>query len=160
MSHHAHRFALALFASVIAASISCSTTPVQVAVQPLPEALRDSSGFPTRERLVIRDASTWSTMWPRIVGSRRPIPPVPEVDFISDAVVIAAMGTRNTGGYVIRVTDAQLRGDAATITVLEESPGAGCVVTTAETYPITVVLVPSFRGQATFVERTAQPACQ
>ncbi|TMQ03815.1 MAG: protease complex subunit PrcB family protein [Deltaproteobacteria bacterium] len=160
--HLPHVFARTLVASALAASIGCSSSGVQVPVQPLAEAqsMRLSSGMTIHQRLVIRDASTWSMVWLQIVGSHRPIPPVPAVDFTTSTVLVAAMGVRPTGGYAIAIDEVELHADAAAIAVDEQSPGPGCVVTASETTPVAVVVVPSFRGEATFLEHMSQLTCR
>jgi hypothetical protein len=133
-----------------------------VQFQPLPEAqgMRYYSGIATRQRLVVGDAATWANVWEQIVGTLRPVPPVPAIDFPSKLVIVAAMGTRATGGYSIDVEDVSLMADDASISIKEESPGSGCIVTEALTAPVAVVVVPRFAGQASFLEHASQRACQ
>ena len=133
-------------------------------MQPLPEAdaMRFDSGIATRQRLVIRDQATWTTEWSQIVSIyvQQSVPPLPAVDFASNAVVVAAMGSRPTGGYAIEIDDVRMMGEDASISVNEQSPGNGCGVTAAFTFPLAVVLVPAFSGHATFVENTSEHSCQ
>lgn len=129
---------------------------------PLAEAdgLRYYSGMATRQRLVVGDAATWAGVWAQMVGHLRPAPDAPVVDFAGKLVIVAAMGTRNTGGYSIAVTDVRLVGNDASISVREESPGSGCGVTAALTAPVAVVVVPRFTGHARFLEQTSERACR
>jgi hypothetical protein len=131
-------------------------------VQPLAaaEPMRFDSGLTTRQRLVIRDAATWANVWQQIAGTRQPAPVVPVVDFANDLVIVAAMGTKSTGGYSIEVDDVHTIGGDASISVTEQSPGSGCAVTQAFTAPVAVVVVPRFSGQATFVEHASLHACR
>ena len=138
-----------------------------------------SSGMTTRQRLVIRDAATWSSVWQQITSPRQPLParagsgggvdsaeqPVPAapaVDFASQVVIVAAMGTKSSGGYAIDIDDVRIVDEAARITVTEQSPGNSnrCGVTMAQTEPVAVVAVTRFPGEATFLERTSQDACE
>jgi hypothetical protein len=132
-----------------------------VEIQPMNDALtaRFQSGFAGRARLVVHDDTTWAQLWPSIAGTTRPLPQVPEIDFADHAVVIAAMGPRTSGGYSIRIDDAATLYDNAWISVVEQSPGATCVVTDSPSSPVAVVLVPAFGGAARFVERTEQTIC-
>jgi len=133
-----------------------------VLVQPLPEAesLRFYSGITTQQRLVVRDSATWATLWQQIVAPYQPAPAVPSIDFAGNVVIVAAMGTRNTGGYSITVDDVHTLADDAWISITEQSPGSGCIVTDALTAPVAVVVVPRFAGRAMFLEHTSQTTCQ
>jgi PrcB C-terminal len=137
-------------------------------VQPLPGAqpIRYSGsydGMTTRQRLVVRDAATWTNVWQQSTGTSQyipPVPPVPPVDFASQVILIAAMGTKGSGGYSIAIDDVRVVDGNTRITVTERSPGNNCLVTMALTAPVAVVAVPSFPGEATFVERAVQHACE
>ena len=134
-------------------------TPVTVEPVADLQGVRYNSGISTRERTVVRTRATWEALWPQIVGTVRPVPPVPAIDFATKTVIVASMGTRSSGGYVISVDDVrQSRGDAW-ITVTERSPGSGCGTTAALTAPVAAVVVPRFDGTATFVERTTTVNC-
>jgi hypothetical protein len=132
-----------------------------VEVQPMNDALtaRFQSGFAGRARLVVHDDHTWAQLWPSIAGTTRPLPQVPEIDFVGHAVVVAAMGPRTSGGYSIRIDDAATLYQDAWISVVEQSPGASCMVADSPSSPVAVVLVPAFDGTVRFVERTEQTIC-
>jgi hypothetical protein len=120
---------------------------------------RFHSGFEGRERLVIRDPATWERTWRALVAAVQPAPPVPAVDFTRDMVVLAAMGTRRSGGFVIDVEGVYDGGGRVYAAVLETSPGAGCAVTLAITTPVAAVRVPRRDGPVTFVERSRTVDC-
>ena len=160
------------FAPVIAALLGCSSqlasTPSDAPVDARPvtleavsgtEYLRFNSGITTRERIIVRTASSWEALWPQIVGSLRPIPPTPAIDFATKTVIVATMGSRNSGGYVITVDEVREARGNAWIAVSEKAPGTRCGTTGAITTPIAVVVVPRFDGSAAFSERTATVDC-
>src|ERR1051325_10971810 len=98
---------LAVAASALAACVGDPSTEVPagaqpVTIQPVPGAadVRFYSGFTTRERLVIRDEATWTSTWEQLMGSQQPVPAVPKIDFKTSVVIVAAMGQRNSGGFV------------------------------------------------------------
>jgi hypothetical protein len=88
-------------------------------------------------RLVIRDQGTWSQFWSELGAGVRP-----EVDFSRDLVIAVASGERTSGGHDIQVQSVTRAGGELRIEVLETSPGAGCITTTALTQPVDVVVVP------------------
>jgi hypothetical protein len=133
-----------------------------VQVQPIDEAepMQFHSGFPVRQRVVVRDTASWINLWPQIVGTATPVPPVPAIDFASTTVIVTATGTKPTAGYAIRIDDAATLDDDAWISVVEQSPDASCAVADVVTSPAAVVAVPRFGGSATFVEHTEVRRCQ
>ncbi|HEX6966529.1 MAG TPA: protease complex subunit PrcB family protein [Gemmatimonadaceae bacterium] len=117
------------------------------------------SGIVDRVRTVIRDSSDWQGMWDRMVGSQSPAPPVPDVDFPQYMIVLAAMGTKPTGGYAISIDGVYRSGSYLYASVTETSPGRNCVVTEAQTAPVDAVLVPRSDAPIIFVEETAVHEC-
>ena len=63
--------------------------------------------FMDQLRLVVRDRNTWVQVWNRI-NSRPDSPPLPEIDFSREMLVVAAMGWRPTSGYRIVIDKAYL----------------------------------------------------
>jgi hypothetical protein len=62
------------------------------------------SSFPSDKalRLVIKDRDEFSNFWKRLTAPVPPgqwVPPLPEIDFSKEMVVVAAMGWRPTSGY-------------------------------------------------------------
>ena len=159
---------LPVIATVAACGGQLSSVPPHVPADAAPvtvepvadlQSVRFNSGISTRERTVVRTRASWEALWPQIVGSLRPIPPVPAVDFATKTVIVASMGTRSSGGYVISVDEVrQSRGDSW-ITITERSPGSACGTTAALTAPVAAVVVPRFDGTATFIERTTTLNC-
>lgn len=163
----------ALLAGATATVIGCGGASVDashfppfaqpIAIRPLPgaESMQFTySGITTRQRLVIRDAATWADVWPQIAGSVQPLPPAPAVDFASDLVIVAAMGTRRTGGYSISIDEVRVASEDAWISVTETSPGSGCIVTQALTAPVAVAVMTRFAGRARFLEHRSVRVCQ
>lgn len=97
-----------------------------------------TSGYGQARRQVIRDAAAWSAAW-SLVGQG----PRPPVDFGREAVIVAALGERQSGGYQVQVSGASLAGGTLLIDVLEVIPGADCVPSAALTQPIAIVAVPA-----------------
>lgn len=118
------------------------------------------SGIKTFERLVVRDAAAWQTVWTQIHTGRTPVTPPPTVDFSREMIVVAAMGGRGSGGYGILLERAtEDRADGIAITVLSTSPGSNCVVTLAVTAPVDIARLPLLAGPVRFYERSETTAC-
>ncbi len=101
-------------------------------------AFAEYSGVAQAQNFVIRDATAWNDLWQRIYANLNPMPPTPNVDFTREMVVAVALGTRNSGGYNVLLT--QAAEDSAGIHVLASatSPGARCVTTGSLTQPLDV----------------------
>lgn len=104
-------------------------------------AFAQYSGVTQAQNFVIRDAAAWSDLWRQIHANLDSVPPTPNIDFMQEMIVAVALGSRNTGGYNVLLT--QATEDAAGILVQagETSPGSGCFTTQALTQPIDVARV-------------------
>jgi hypothetical protein len=112
----------------------------RLAVRPL---LREhSSGHLDPARRVITDAQAFQAVWDQAHARRGHKPPLPEVDFGREAVVLASLGTRSTGGYTIDIDSVRARNDAVDVFVRTTSPGPTCGATAALTQPVVMVAIP------------------
>lgn len=112
-----------------------------------------------RERLVIRDAQTWSEFWDQAHGQVSPQPSVPSIDFSRNIVVAATMGSRPSGGYNIEIDQVYDVDGAVYVIVTERSAGPGCITTQAVTAPASAVRVPRPGASVTFIERSETFPC-
>lgn len=117
------------------------------------------SGLGSRERLVIRGASDWNAMWSTLASGSSPTPAVPEVDFATEMVILASMGSRSTGGYSIEIPGVFEHAGDVFVSVRETSSGRNCFVTQAFTQPVALVLVPSRSGRVVFSEVAVTRDC-
>ena len=116
---------------------------------------RYNSGFEERERLVVRDPATWATVWDRLIGSQRPKPALPEVDFNRHMVLVASSGTKPSGGFTLAIE----RYEGGTAHVLFTSPGRSCGTTAALTNPADAVLVPRTGNSVQWADRNSTHEC-
>lgn len=124
-----------------------------------PYSFTFASGFDQPARLVIRDALTWQEVWNRIYLRESPIPPLPEIDFSREMIVVAAMGSHGTGGYGILLTGASESAAGIEVAVHSTSPGPNCFTTQAFTQPVDVGRIPLRQGAVHFVERSEVSNC-
>jgi hypothetical protein len=137
--------------------------PVDVAMQAVSSDIAAYlySGMKDRHRLAVPDSQAWTALWRQVTQNILPPVPVPAIDFNTDAVIIASMGMRPTGGYSIEIESVQAAEGTLYVTVLERSPGTNCVVTQAVTAPVHAVRVPrqSFLASVVFTEKTEVQNC-
>jgi hypothetical protein len=111
---------------------------------------RHHSGFTERQRLVISDTAAWSSAWQRIWNGHSPQPELPTVDFEREVVLLASMGRRNSGGYVVELRNVTELDNGLAVTVAEMSPGTACLVTAANSEPLVALRVPRPQGEVRF----------
>lgn len=128
-------------------------------VRPLFERPLQYSGVEAREREALRSQAEWEAFWTRIEHGSSPKSPPPAVDFAREMVVLAAMGSRGTGGYLITVDSVTATAAATHVFVTERSPGRSCVTTQAVTHPVDAVVVPDLGRQVRFHERIVVHEC-
>lgn len=137
---------------------SAERLPVQP-VDPLATILRFQSGIEERERMVVRTDAEWRAVWTRLTSFLAPTPPVPAVDFTKDMIVLAAMGTRPSGGFGIHIREAAQDANAVYVVVEERSPGDDCVTIAVMTAPVAAVRVPRSDRPVRWIERTTVEPC-
>lgn len=120
--------------------------------------LTHNSGLSASTRVVIRDAAAWKEMWSRI-WTTQPAPPLPNVDFNQEMVIVAALGTRSSGGYSIAIESAYREGGSLHIVIRTEAPGSGCMATMALTAPVDVARVPRSADPVQFHEKDVTRNC-
>ena len=129
--------------------------PAEVALWPY----RMTSGIPGKERIIVRDSASWSSLWPRIVGTHSPVPPVPAVDFASQMLLVVSMGTRSSGGYIIMIDSVRVQGDTVRVAVREQSPGPRCGTPAVITAPVGLARIERTELPVSFVTRETVRDC-
>ena len=104
--------------------------------------------FPSKDgfRLVIRNRNEFSDFWQRLtaqIGAGRWVPPVPEVDFSKEMIIVAAMGVRPSPGYAVIIDGAcEVDGHVEVfVTSIEEGAKCGPVLGVV-TAPADAVRIP------------------
>jgi uncharacterized protein (DUF885 family) len=100
----------------------------------------NSSYKGARSVQLIMNQADWEEAWR--LNNRGSSGPMPEVNFNTQAVVIAYQGLKNTGGYGISVAEIRREGATLIVRVNEQSPRRGDFVTEALTSPFVAVSVP------------------
>jgi hypothetical protein len=88
------------------------------------------------------------------------LPPLPEIDFSREIVIVVALGVRPSGGYGIIVDGAYERDKQLKIVVRSISPGKGCIVTAALTQPVDIVRLPKTVRSVVFREAEVMHECK
>src|SRR5690606_25434349 len=108
------------------------------------------SGLNTPRRLVIRDEASYYKVWAEHAAESNRVALPPHVDFPREMVIVVAMGTRPTGGYLIEVVDVQVRGRSLHVLVGEREPSPGTLQIQHETQPYQFIALPMVAGRVEF----------
>jgi hypothetical protein len=102
-----------------------------------------SSDFRYEQRLDVRTRQQWNVQWKRMSKNSSIKSFSPPIDFRHEMVLIAAMGTRPSGGYRVVINKVIERGADIQAVVTHVSPGPKCGAIAAITHPLDVVRIPA-----------------
>lgn len=154
--------ALLLLATIAA---GCTETkPTAVVVLPLerltPPYRDQYTGLTSPARLVVEEARSFEEIWSRAFGTYQPPPPLPDVDFAREVVIVVALGEQGSGGYLIRVTGAIATSADVLVAIESTAPGADCAVSSALTQPLDIVKIPRRAATFRFEESSVARRCR
>lgn len=105
------------------------------------------------ENSVAKNAAEWKALWMKHNGSEDDMP---EVDFSEEVVAAVFMGQKNTAGYMIEMTNAELKDEVLTITYKEMVPpkdGFTAQVITAPVHLAKIKVKPDQFKSTSFVKK-------
>ena len=125
-----------------------------------------SSGIWDQFRVVVRDRDAWFDVWKRIHrfdphrGPHPEPPPLPEIDFSREMLIVAAMGARPTSGYAIIIDAAYAHERNYRLEVVVRSvENRKCGGFTVMTAPIDIVRLAKTERNVVFREIEAVLDC-
>jgi hypothetical protein len=158
--------ALAGAATLAVVAAACSSEPpfaprpaIRLETREVYSAQQAWSGFHTPTRLLITSPGEWATVWATLHENVTPQPALPVIDFGSNVLLLAAMGTRPTGGYSVTIEEVRAYEGIFYVTVRERSPGRSCGTYDAITQPVHVLETSRQAAAARFTVRTATHSC-
>ena len=119
--------------------------------------------FPSEKavRLVIKNRDEFSNFWKQFTAQVPPgqwVPPLPEIDFSKEMIVVSAMGQRPTSGY-LTVIDGACEVDGHVEVFISSVEDVKCIgVADVLTYPADAVRLP--RSDLPVVFRETQIPCK
>jgi hypothetical protein len=117
------------------------------------------SGFGESARLVVRDSAEWAVLWATAFARQSTVPPLPAVNFARDMVLVAALGTRPSGGYDITIEGVAPEVEGAVVRVTTTVPGEECYTTAVITEPVVMLRVSAVAGRIRYLEQTETRSC-
>ena len=155
---------LALVVAVATVPPLASADSAWLPLTPYPRWSGRSLDLPTEKFRAIRSQQEWGDLWrlaepnPSLQADQG-IPP-PDVDFTKSMMLVAALGTRPSGGYRVLIEGAFDFGTAIEVYVVEVRPGPDCAVITVITHPIVIALIPRSDRPVRFHIDTADVTCK
>lgn len=117
------------------------------------------SGVTSKQLTVVRDIDTFTDLWIDHAAGLAPQPEQPVVEFGTDMVIAAFMGSRDTGGYTITIEDVRENDEFVIVEIEMETPGTGCETTSGVTQPHHMVVLPDSGKPVQFSETTVEATC-
>lgn len=177
------KLALIFFAVLTSLSIRFAaqeTSPVVCRGKPLPVTMLEKPGVEMRVppipirfggtrhgpvwqlgekplRLVIKNRDEFNDFWKRLASPGRWLPPLPEVDFSKEMIVVVGMGLRPSPGFIIMIDGACEVDGQVELFVSKVEDGPCGVVPAVITSPADVVRIP--RSDLPVVFRETQVPC-
>ncbi len=110
------------------------------------------SGIRDVKQEVVKSADTWEKLWKQHTTAAGGADKIPAVDFSKEMVVVATMGTKRTGGYMIEIVGVEAKDKTLKISVKKSSPPPNAMTIQALTAPFHFVAVPRSDLKPEFVE--------
>jgi hypothetical protein len=102
---------------------------------------------------LITNSKDWVKTWSIVAGGEEPLPKIPTIDFGSQYVIAAFMGSRNSSGYKIEIPSIEKMGQVLKVHVKKyETPG----MLTIMTNPFTLIRLPRGNYKLEVIEETVQ----
>ena len=107
----------------------------------------DQSNVETSKQAVSRTAAQWATMWKEHNWEN----PAPRVDFSKEMAVAVFLGTQQTAGVTVQITEVAPKATGGVVIRYRVTrPAAGQVSAQVLTFPYHIVAAPAHDGPYTF----------
>lgn len=106
-----------------------------------------SGGLEERRTVTVFNQEDLTALWNEIYAAVEPRPPVPSVDFATNAVVGYFTGIQASGGYSVEVASIQKAGTTTQIIFKQTNPGQDCMASSVITKPYILISVPNDGAQ-------------
>ena len=105
--------------------------------------------------VLLTTPDAWAAAWGHLHDGIAPPPPMPEVDFTTQRVMIITAGSRPSGGFALSHERTEVAGDTLVLDVTLSVPGPSCATTQALTSPALALALPLLPA-AVVVRRSEQ----
>jgi PrcB C-terminal len=117
------------------------------------------TGFAAPAETIVDTSEQWQRLWREMTKSQRPMPPLPEVDFTRDVVVVVALGRQRSGGFSVQILGADRTRSEVRVRYRVNTPGPDCMVSGAITSPVDIALLAKSAGSISFERESVVTPC-
>jgi protease stability complex PrcB-like protein len=107
-----------------------------------PRAFSSYSAIESPQQLVLRDAAAVAQWWAAAWRTMSQPPTMPQIDFMREMVVVAALGSKPTSGYDVVIESATLERNGIVVVVRTASPPGSAVLLPVVTHPVDIARLP------------------
>ncbi len=118
------------------------------------------SGFTKAANTIITSSEAFNEAWKTTYQQIGPAPTLTPIDFSTQDVMLVTTGTKNTGGYDIKIAGITETEKERFVEVITTSPSPKCFVTQALTSPYFIAITSKSTKPTKFITKTAQRECR
>ncbi len=116
----------------------------------------DGPGFPDSSRVAVRDLATWQSVWAQATADQPTPPPLPQIDFEQEMLLVVAAGQMFPGDE-IHVDSVGTRDDQLVVVVRTV---VQCQAFPTPAFPVEIVRTQRWNGFVQYLENRLQgPQC-
>ncbi|MBS3118057.1 protease complex subunit PrcB family protein [Candidatus Woesearchaeota archaeon] len=110
------------------------------------------SGLTEKTNQLINSQKELDSVWQKIYSIQIPVPPLPEIDFSQNSLILAARGEQKTSGYDIKIIEIKTTTQSTEISLEQINPAQGNILLPALTQPFILVKTTKINKPVQFVE--------
>lgn len=117
------------------------------------------SAISDKRELIINSEKDYQALMNDVYKNLDQLPKIPVVDFKKNSIVAVFIGSRNTGGYGVKIDSITELSGNLEVNVTETTPGKNCMVTDAITAPFVLLKIPKTEKRAEFKTKKIEKDC-
>ena len=110
------------------------------------------SGLVEQTNQLINSQKELDSVWQKIYSIQIPVPPLPEIDFFQNSLILAARGEQKTSGYDIEIVEIRISTKSVEVSLEHSNPIPNSLILPALTQPFVLVKTPKINKPAQFIE--------
>jgi hypothetical protein len=119
----------------------------------------DTRGDYPKNNQVVTTAAAWSELWARIYNKIKPIPPLLQVDFSQNEVIVLVQGVEPSSGYSLEVTGVTASVAGATVDYEATIPLSGCLIAGGPSDYLVAISTAKTSGQMNYTSTPKTRKC-
>ena len=117
------------------------------------------SAISDKRELIIYNEKEYQALMNDVYKNLDQMPKIPVVDFKKNSLVAVFIGSRSSGGYLVKIDSIIEASIYLVVSITETTPGKNCIVTDALTAPYVIVKIPKIEKKAEFKTKKTEKDC-